>query len=601
MRELVRPKRGADLRTRLPPRNRVGMGFGRGEPALVAPDDTMQLRRCVRDLVALSMLPAIWNGGDLYEIADGIIAALMAMLDPLFVYIKLGADDGEPVIETTRALGLGHLDLTLLVRTAFASEPPGRSVTMRNPFGEGTVSVAFEPIGLGQGSFLLAASRRSDFPTESQRVLIRVAANHATTALRRRQAEAEQRRFAALVENSSDFIGVASLGGVPRYINPAGRRLVGLDPADQIDQIHILDFVDPENLTRVRDEIWPVVMRQGRWAGEISMRHLKTGASIPFLVDWFRIDDPGTGQPMNIATMSRDLTAQKRFEAELRQLNGTLEHRVAKRTAELAEVNRKLAGEIAEQERASARFRDLQLELFHAARLSAAGQMAAALAHELNQPLTAATISLNTARRILADGTIDSRDSAREVLEEAAGQTLRAGHIIHRLRDFVAGGEAERSEENVASMIEEAGALALTGATALGAEVRFRFDPRAEAVLADRIQIQQVLVNLMRNGLEAISGSSRRDLTVSTKRLDHWTVEIGVADSGPGIDQEVLDRLFEPFVSTKRGGMGLGLWVSRAIVEAHGGRIRAEQVPDGGTVFRFTLTAVPERAGIDAD
>jgi two-component system sensor kinase FixL len=178
------------------------------------------------------------------------------------------------------------------------------------------------------------------------------------------------------------------------------------------------------------------------------------------------------------------------------------------------------------------------------------------------------------------------------VIDEAAEEVLRAGQIIRRLRDFVSRGETERRVESVVTMVEEASGLALTGAGAIGVRAGFRFDPDADRAFVDRIQIQQVLVNLMRNALEAMATSKRRELEVTTTLLDGETVEIAVADSGPGLAKEVANRLFEPFVSTKANGMGLGLSICRSIVEAHGGRLKGEPNLGGGTVFRFTLAAV---------
>ena len=292
---------------------------------------------------------------------------------------------------------------------------------------------------------------------------------------------------------------------------------------------------------------------------------------------------------MNIATVSVALMAQKRTEAKLRHLNDTLEQRVAERTAELADANQRLLLEKIERERADDRLQELQVELLHAARLSTAGQMAAALAHELNQPLTAATNFVNAARRGLADVELRETDTIRGDMNEAARQVLRAGQIIRRLREFASRGETERRVENVVSMIEEASALALTGAGALGTELRLRFDPKASLVLADRIQVQQVLVNLIRNALDAMAESRRRELTVTTALFDQETVELAISDSGPGVARDMIDHLFEPFFSTKGRGMGLGLSICRTIVESHGGRIEASKNSGSGLCFRFTL------------
>jgi C4-dicarboxylate-specific signal transduction histidine kinase len=333
----------------------------------------------------------------------------------------------------------------------------------------------------------------------------------------------------------------------------------------------------------------------------MGVRDFQTDAAIPFLVEWFRIDDPRTGRPTNIATVSRNLTARKRAEAELRDLNETLELRVRERTTELAEANRKLVVEMGEHRRTDARLQELQLELFHAGRLSTAGQLAAALAHELNQPLTAVTNSVNAARRLLANDERDRIETAREVMEEAAAQTLRAGQIIRRLRDFVTRGETERQVESVAVMVTEASALALLGSESLGVNARLRIDPKASKALANRVQVQQVLANLIRNALEAMAETARRELVISTTLLKDATIEIAVADTGSGLPAGAEEHLFEPFTSTKPHGMGLGLSICRSIVEAHGGSLRSEPNPGGGTIFRFTLAAVSDNGNDNVD
>jgi two-component system sensor kinase FixL len=182
----------------------------------------------------------------------------------------------------------------------------------------------------------------------------------------------------------------------------------------------------------------------------------------------------------------------------------------------------------------------------------------------------------------------------RDAVDKAVEQSLRAGQIIRRLRDFVAHRESERRVESLRKLIEEASALALVGSRELGVRVRLAVHPGIDMVLVDKVQIQQVLLNLMRNAIEAMEGSSRRELTVSTSRGEDTMVVVSVADTGPGISAEVADQLFQPFVTTKSHGMGIGLSISRTIIEGHDGRIWVEPNPGGGTVFRFTLPRVPE-------
>lgn len=254
--------------------------------------------------------------------------------------------------------------------------------------------------------------------------------------------------------------------------------------------------------------------------------------------------------------------------------------------------------DLSERQVTEARLQELQSELVHISRLSAMGEMASTLAHELNQPLSAIANYMKGSRRLLesVDGEVAQR--VRDALDKAAAQALRAGEIIRRLRDFVSRGESERQVENLAKLVEEASALALVGAKQHGIRVRFQFDPRADLVIADRVQIQQVLLNLMRNAVEAMTESDRRELVLSTQALPDQMVEVAVADTGPGIAEEVATQLFRPFVTTKREGMGVGLSISRTIVDAHGGRIWVEPNPGGGTVFRFTVRSVTkEEAG----
>jgi len=253
--------------------------------------------------------------------------------------------------------------------------------------------------------------------------------------------------------------------------------------------------------------------------------------------------------------------------------------------------------DLTERQETERRLQDLQSELVHVSRLTAMGEMASALAHELNQPLSAAANYLKGSRRLLESDTPDL-PRLRDAMEKAADQTLRAGQIIRRLRDFVARGESEPRLENLPKIIEEAGVLALIGAAERGVLVRNRIDSRVDLVLADKVQIQQVLVNLMRNAIEAMQVSDRRELTVSAAPARDGMVEVAIGDTGPGISPEIASRLFEPFFTTKAQGMGVGLSISRTIIEAHGGRIWVDSNDKGGATFRFTLRAVrPEDLG----
>ncbi|WP_447952815.1 PAS domain-containing sensor histidine kinase [Sphingopyxis chilensis] len=255
--------------------------------------------------------------------------------------------------------------------------------------------------------------------------------------------------------------------------------------------------------------------------------------------------------------------------------------------------------DLTERQKTEARLESLQSELIHVSRVSGMGTMASTLAHELNQPLTAVANYVEAVRDMLAAPDPDDLPMIREALDDTAKETLRAGHIVRRLRDFVARGEVEKTIEKLPPLINEAAVLGLMGAREKGIEPRFDLDPYASPVLVDKIQIQQVLINLIRNACEAMTGSPERRLTVSSRPDQQGFVRVIVADTGPGVPPSVAEQLFTAFVSTKAEGMGLGLSICRTIVEANGGRIWMQPGEEGGTEFHFTLVSAEAGARND--
>ena len=246
--------------------------------------------------------------------------------------------------------------------------------------------------------------------------------------------------------------------------------------------------------------------------------------------------------------------------------------------------------DITSRREAEARAREHQSELAHVSRLSLAGEMASALAHELNQPLTAIAAFGRGCLRLLRQPRTEP-DLVKEGVEQVVLEAERAGDIIGRLREFVRTGTCQRSVVDGKALIAGAVALAQIEAKQNGIDIEVRVAPDLPPALADRIQIEQVLVNLLRNGADAIlsGGAARRVLTIEARCRTGEAIEIAVADTGPGVVEEVVDQLFEPFVTTKPHGMGLGLSISRSIVEAHEGRLQLIRREGAGAVFAFDL------------
>ena len=240
--------------------------------------------------------------------------------------------------------------------------------------------------------------------------------------------------------------------------------------------------------------------------------------------------------------------------------------------------------DLTERQDRERRLSELQAELMHLSRLTELGQMVSALAHEVNQPLTAMINYVNAARRLIAAG---NQEGVSQAITRIADEGARARQIIRRIRDHVAKRETERRVENLSNTIEEASGLALLG-VGQDLKLEIRVDDDAKEAVIDKVQIQQVLVNLVRNAAQAMDGSARRELSIVTARAGGM-VEISVSDTGPGLPETVRAKLFEPFVTTKPDGMGVGLSVCRTIIEAHGGELRAENGANGGAVFRLTI------------
>jgi two-component system sensor kinase FixL len=250
--------------------------------------------------------------------------------------------------------------------------------------------------------------------------------------------------------------------------------------------------------------------------------------------------------------------------------------------------------DLTEYQESAARLEEATSELARLSRLNELGEMASTLAHELNQPLSAIANYVQGCSRLLEK--IDTEDAVRMrgALDETARQALRAGDIIRHLREFVTRGDTEKQPEDVKKLVEEAGALALVGSREQGIKSVFDFGQEGGMVIVDRVQIQQVLINLMRNAMEAMRDSDRRELNIRVRAQGGELMAVEVSDTGSGIPEDIAPQLFQPFVTSKATGMGIGLSISKRIIESHGGEISVSRNEHGGATFVFTLPAMTE-------
>jgi two-component system sensor kinase FixL len=258
----------------------------------------------------------------------------------------------------------------------------------------------------------------------------------------------------------------------------------------------------------------------------------------------------------------------------------------------------KIVRNLTERDPNSKRIQRLQAELAHVQRLTDLGQVAATLVHEVNQPITAIRNYIHACQRLAATGKLTG---VRTALERMEDQIKGASEIIQRIRDFAKKRDVQMQAEDLSLVIDEAVSLIRASLAEELPVLTVQVDPAEPNVEIDKVQVQQVLFNLMRNGIEATQHQSGRELMIATQRAKSGMVEISVADNGAGLAADVRSRLFHPFVTTKPTGMGVGLSVCQGIVELHGGRIWADDdTVGGGAVFRFTVRSAGGRSPHDA-
>ncbi|MEZ6197824.1 MAG: ATP-binding protein [Planctomycetota bacterium] len=285
----------------------------------------------------------------------------------------------------------------------------------------------------------------------------------------------------------------------------------------------------------------------------------------------------------------RRLQDERRVTERLWDVKDELEREVGRRTRELVEANQLLKREIEQRRVLEERASTLRDQLAHAARLGTMGEMAAMIAHELNQPLGAVLNYMQGCQRILD---VEPPDLARvrEAVEKSAAQAERAGRIVSNLRSLTSKGRSERVRCGIGPLLREVLELLEFEIRRNGIELRLEIETDLPRIVADPVQVQQVLVNLVKNAVEAASDPAARgrEVLVEAAARDEGVIAVIVSDRGPGFDGD-LERLFEPYFTTKDGGMGMGLAICRSIAESHAGGVKASRNDSGGLTFEFIL------------
>lgn len=310
---------------------------------------------------------------------------------------------------------------------------------------------------------------------------------------------------------------------------------------------------------------------------------------VEFPVD-IMLSPVATPEGRSVIAIVRDITERKQAEEALRRSREELEVGVRERTAELMQTNEQLQAEVVERKTAEQALIETQLELARVVRVTTTGALTASIAHELNQPLAGVVTNGNACLRWLA-AKPPNLDEAREAAQRIIRDGNRASGVLARIRALLKKGEPVKERLSINGVIEEVLALTEGEARRNGVSLRIELVADLPAIIGDRVQLEQVILNLIMNGIEAMSAveDRARVLCIQTRKQNPDGVLVAVQDSGVGLDPEQLDRIFDAFYTTKQGGIGMGLSISRSIIEAHGGRLSAMPNEGPGATFRVTL------------
>jgi C4-dicarboxylate-specific signal transduction histidine kinase len=570
-------------------------------------DEIRRLQGCINDLISVLALPAMWRGQESAQIVGTMLEVLVGMLRLDFAYVRLKDPAGEAPIEMVR---LAHSrnpsappqEIGQVLNQWFADDPRKRPPLVRNPLGDGDVPIVTLPLGLqDEIGVIVAGSQRADFPAQTERLLLSVAANQAAIGLQEARLMSEQKRVAKELD-----LRVAQRTRELAAANEELKREIAererAEEKQRQDEKQLKRseafLAEGQRLSSTGSFSWRVASNEITWSDQI-YRIFEIDPLLPVTLQLMN----ARTHPEDIAAFNDELARARRygrdFEVEYRL---QLADRSVKYVHVVAHATRDHDGQLeyigAVQDVTERRLSEdtlgrVRSELAHVARVTTLGALTGSIAHEVNQPLAGIITNASTCLRMLAADP-PNIDGARETARRAIRDGNRAADVIARLRALFGNKGTATESLDLNEATREVLALSSSELQRGRVIVRAELADDLSSVSGDRVQLQQVVLNLLLNASEAMSQveDRPRQIVVRTDRDDGDGVRLTVQDAGVGFDPHNLERLFDAFYTTKSGGMGIGLSISRSIIESHHGRLWAAPNDGPGATFSFSLPGV---------
>ncbi len=549
-----------------------------------AVDEVGRLQRCLRDLLSILALPAMWSGREATHLGHTLLDVLVALLPLDVAAVRLVDGEGGEPLEMVRigAAQRGAIpseQITMML----GGEP--MELPAAAPLEGMELFLAPFPLGLhGEVGHLVVGARRPGFPDADERLLLNVAANQAAIGLREARLLHEQRRVASELDAR------------------VARRTAELAAANEELRRSEAFLAEGQQLTTTGSFAWRVATGEITWSDQL-YRMFEFDRSKPVTLTDIGSRVHPDDLPLLYHMLTRAEAEASGFEYEHRLLmpDQSVKHlhlvAHARRTRDGALEYIGAVQDVTERRRSEEALGRLQSELAHMARITSLGALTASIAHEVNQPLSGIVTNASTSLRMLAADP-PNVEGALETARRTIRDAKRASDVITRLRALFNRKAVTSEPVDLNEAAREVVALSAAEMQRGRVTLRAEYDETLPAILGDRVQLQQVMLNLLRNAVDAVSGIEDRTrlVVLRTGRDEAGNVRLSVEDSGPGLDPDSVPRLFEAFYSTKTGGMGIGLSVSRTIIEGHGGRLWAAPNEGHGATFAFAIPLHPARA-----